>query len=352
VRNDGDIRPDDPAGTRPKVDPESLHAPQPPADLPWAEREDRAESGLENAIERLEEVHVELEPGESQHIGRFQFLLGGLIAVGVIALAAIVIVIVAGRTDQPDTTWSAWHPSGDDPLQQIADHVGATYRLDEGDQLATVTGGPLEVGTDSKVPARVVAGNQVLGGKTALFTLCGDGKSCSITGKPTNERGLLVRREALELALYAMHYTDADQVVVMIPPPAELPTFDRAVFLRRSDLENLLDQPLRDTLPAPTPKPKSVTTSPRISLVDHLTDIYGFQLAEAGDLSVYLQLGSVIEAEAAAKQAMAASGLTSAGGTTATPQSATTPQTAITPQKQPQAQAQHKPKGKSGKSGG
>lgn len=336
-------RPDDPAGTRPKVDPDSLRSPEPAPDLPWAEREDRAESQLEASIERLDEVHVELESGGSEHTNRFQFILGGLIAVGVIAIAAVVIVIVAGRTDQPDTDWSAWRPTGDNPLQQIADHVGAAYRLDEGPQLATVTGGPLEVGTDTKVPARVVAGNQVLDGKTALFTLCGDGVSCSITGKATTERGLLVRREALELALYAMHYTDVDQVVVMIPPPADLPTFDRAVFLRRSDLKAQLSQPLRDTLPPPTPKPKSITTSPSVALVDHLTGVYGFQLAEAGDLSVYLQLGSVIQAEAAAKQAMAAAALSKAGVATTT-----------TPQKQPAThkQPQRQTKGKSGKSGG
>jgi hypothetical protein len=346
VRNQGDQRPDDPAGTRPKVDPDTLHAVEAPADLPWAEREERAEQRLEDSIERLEDVHVEDEDGVSQHIARFQFILGGLIAVGILAVAAIVLVFVAGRTDSPDTTWSAWHPTGDDPLQQIASHVGATYRLDGGQQLATVTGGPLEVGTDSKVPARVLADNQVLDGKTALFTLCGDGASCSITGKATTDRGLLVKREALELALYAMHYTDADQVVVMLPPPADLPTFDRAVFLRRSDLEGLLDQPLRDTLSSPTPKPRSVAHSPGITLVDHLAGVYGFQLAEAGDLSVYLQLGSVLQAEAAAKQAVAAAALGGAGATA--PQAATTPQTSTTPRQQPQ----QKKKGKSGKSGG
>ncbi len=337
MSNDGDTRPYDPAGTRPKVDPESLRAPQPPPDLPWAEREERAESRLEEAIERFDEVHVEQEDGASPHVARFQFILGGLIAIGVLAVAAIVLVIVAGRTDAPDTSWSAWHPSGDDPLAQIAAHVGGTYRLDEGQQVATVTGGPLEVGNDAKVPARVVAGNQVLDGKTVLFTLCGDGKGCSISGSPTVERGLLVRREALELALYAMRYTDADQVVVMVPPPAVLPTFDRAVFLRRSDLKSLLDQPLRDTLPGPTPTPRSITSSPGAELVQHVAGLYGFQLAEAGDLSVYLQLGSVTQAEAAARQALAAAALSSAGMTT-TPQS----QTSTAPQAAPQ---QQKPKG-------
>ncbi len=90
-------RPYDPAGTRPRVDPASLVPAAPPADLPWAEHEERAESRLEHAIERLEEVRVEEEDGASQHVGRFQFILGGLIAVAVLAVAAVALVVVAER---------------------------------------------------------------------------------------------------------------------------------------------------------------------------------------------------------------------------------------------------------------
>jgi hypothetical protein len=325
VRDDAASRPDDPAGTRPKVDPESLRSPQPPPDLPWAEREERAESRLESSIERFDELHVEEESGASEHIGRFQFILGGLIAVGVIAIAAIVIVIVAGRTDQPDANWSAWHPTGDDPLQQIADHVGAGYRLANGSQIASVTGGPLEVGTEPKVAPQLIREDprtrqlELQGGKTALFTLCGAAEDCAIVGKASKPRGLYVRREALELALYAMHYTDVDQVVVTLPPDPSFP-LDRAVYLRRSDVQRELDQPLRATLSSPAPSLGSVTSAPGAGLVDALTGMYAFHVDQTSDLGVIAMLGDLDTAA----QALLSS----------------------------QQQAQQTTKGKSGKSGG
>lgn len=354
----GDHRPYDPAGTRPKVDPESLRAPQPPPDLPWAEREARAESRLEGAIERFDEVRVEEEPGASQHLGRFQFILGGLIAVAVLAVAVIALVIVVGRTDQPDTDWSAWHPSGGDPLQQIADHVGAGYRLGNGAQIASVIGGPLQVdiGGGDKVNARVVRQDPrtqsyaIEDGKTALFTLCGSGDGCTFAGKPSQDRFLLIRREALELALYALHYTDADQVVVTFPTlatdpksGAALAAVPSAVFLRRGDVQDALDRPLRDTLSTRTPSVGAVSRSSGIGLVEGLTAPYAYQLEPAGDLSVLFMLSDL-------RTAIATSTSTSASTPTPAQTTSTTPQTGSTT---PQAPApQGKTKGKSGKPGG
>ena len=53
-----------------------------------------------------------------------------------------------------------------------------------------------------------------------MYTLCGLGAACSIAeGKPTVARGALLRREALELALYTFHYIDGiDSVLVLLPP--------------------------------------------------------------------------------------------------------------------------------------
>ena len=47
------------------------------------------------------------------------------------------------------------------------------------------------------------------------------GDKCSIgTGKPSEERTLLLRREALELALYTFRYAkDVKQVIAILPPP-------------------------------------------------------------------------------------------------------------------------------------
>jgi hypothetical protein len=150
-----------------------------------------------------------------------------------------------------------------------------------------------------------------------------------------------------------MHYTDAEQVVVILPPPDPTSTLDRAIFLRRSDLGPELGQPLRDTLPSPAPKLAAVRRSHDIGLVDQVTGagLYAFQFKQASDLSVFMVLGDI---NAAAQAAQAA---TLAGTTTVTPQTGTTttPQTATTTTPQATTPAQKKPqqaKGRSGKSGG
>jgi hypothetical protein len=343
VSDRGESRPDDPAGTRPKVDPDALRAPQPPRDLPWAEPEDRAESRLEASIARFDEVHVEQEHGTSEHVGRFQFLLGGLIAVGVIAVAAIVIVLVAGRTDQPDTSWSAWRPTGDDPLQQIASHVGATYRLENGDQIAAVTGGPLQIdtGDGSKTSAHVVRQDprtqnlDLEDGKTALFNLCGTARECTFAGTPSGERLLFVRREALELALYALHYTDVDQVVVTFPTLVQARTagatpepVPSAVFIRRDQVQAMLDRPLGDTLSSPTPSIGAVARSTAAGLLQQLPG-YAYKLEPASDLSVLFILSDL-----------------SSAVSSAAPATTTTPQTGAPAPTTPSQ------KGKPGKKGG
>lgn len=356
----GDNRPADPAGTRPKVDPASLRAPQPPQDLPWAEPEPPVDARLEGAIDRLEEVHVQEEPGASQHVARFQFLLGGLIAVGILAVAAIALVVVAGRTDAPDTTWSAWHPSGDDPLQEIADHVGATYRLENGAQIASVIGGPLkiDIGDGSEVNGRVVRQDPrtqsfaLEDGKTALFTLCGTGGNCTFAGTPSADRLLFVRREALELALYALHYTDADQVVVTFPTLAQprtagaaIQTVPSAIFIRRDQVEGMLDRPLRDTLTSPTPSIGAVAQSANAGLLKSLPS-YAYGLEPAGDLSVLVMLSDLSTAVAnAAATSGAAPSQTTPPQTTA-PQ-ATAPQATATPN-HAQPQSAKKAQGKRG----
>ena len=56
--------------------------------------------------------------------------------------------------------------------------------------------------------------------KTAMYILCGDGPNCTINeGKPSDARGKVLRREALELALYTFRYVDdTDSVVAFFPP--------------------------------------------------------------------------------------------------------------------------------------
>ena len=89
-------------------------------------------------------------------------------------------------------------------------------------------------------------------GNTVMYTLCGLGTSCSIAeGKPTIARGQLLRREALELALYSFHYLDGiDSTLVLLPPRADGKAAT-AVFVERSDVRPELGRPLDETLTAP-----------------------------------------------------------------------------------------------------
>ena len=59
-----------------------------------------------------------------------------------------------------------------------------------------------------------------LSGTTAVFNLCGLGSNCAIAGgTPSTDRLLLLRREALELALYTFRYVhNVDNVVSILPP--------------------------------------------------------------------------------------------------------------------------------------
>jgi hypothetical protein len=68
----------------------------------------------------------------------------------------------------------------------------------------------------------------------------------------TMTRGLLVRREALDLALYTFKFApDVDLDRGVMPPPAG--ESSSILYLRKDDLKDQLHQPLHKTLPLDTP---------------------------------------------------------------------------------------------------
>ena len=307
--------PTDPAGTRPKVDRDALlPARIPPADEPPPTD---ADPPTTPAPSLALEPHERREP---PHAARFQFILGALLAVGVVAIIALIYAVGVGGGNSDDglASWSPWRPTADGTqgAQQIADHVGPEYRLAGGDQLALVTGGDLEI---ADLPMRVAmrdseGGVSLVEGDAVLYRLCGLGPKCSIAkGKPSRSRHLLLRREALELSLYSFRYLRGiDQVVVfMPPPPGEDP--NQALFFRRSDVASSLDAPLRTTLPVPPPTVKTVRRAPDAGLVNRLTTrgLFSFSLTQGNqDANVFLVLQPPGPAPAPA-----------AGGTATTPSS-------------------------------
>ena len=151
---------------------------------------------------------------------------------------------------------------------QIADQVQRNYRLPNGDELVNVVAsrntlqdgnlGYLHVryqiirpadGTKDKDSVLVIPDDAI------QYSLCGGGRSCAIPGTASADRGLLVRRMGLELALRTMKFDPSvDNVTVFlgpIPPPAGVDAV--LLMFRRNVIENanpgLLSQPLSKILP-------------------------------------------------------------------------------------------------------
>jgi hypothetical protein len=209
----------------------------------------------------------------SPYRSRFGFLLGALIGIGLATVALLVGVLADPSGSNVPANWSTWKPTASDGFtaaHQIADHVSPKYRLGNGDQLVAVLSGPLEV---ADVPLSVavrtapVGGDiRLLDGKGVMFTLNGLGPHGSIKGgTPSNQRHLLLRREALELALYTFRYVDDVDMVVALLPPAppkkgeaatDGPT--QALFYRPGDLKPELDKPINTTIAPATPRPETI----------------------------------------------------------------------------------------------
>ncbi len=241
-------------------------------------------------------------PGRTHpHTPRFQFLFGALGALGVCAIALVALLLSAPKAT-PAPPWSEWHPAsnGIDPAQQIAEHVAPAYQLDNGKQIVQVTGGPptqngqlLTVGTTAsgQQPAR-------LEGNSVLYRLCGSGTDCSIKeGKPSVERGLLLSREALELALYTFRYVGGvNQVLVTMPPPpppsATAKITNHALMFRAQDFETQLAHPLDETLSPLTPKVSQMDRSSDAPLVGQLTGtrLYDYVIDEVSQGEAVLLL--------------------------------------------------------------
>jgi hypothetical protein len=223
-----------------------------------------------------------------------------------LALAALVgaaigtfVVLVERPAPKPPPAWSAWTPTAQDigaQQQQIAEHVAAQYRMRNGKELVSVL--PRGPGTPDN-PIQAVAFAKTLNptqqsdisalirsDKTAMYILCGDGNNpkCSIKeGKPSKARGAVLRREALELALYTFRYVDGINSVVAFFPPRKGGTAAYAFFFVKDAFKDQLHAPLRRTLPeAKAPRPGGLSPTEQRT-VDALTFPREFLFAVRSD---------------------------------------------------------------------
>lgn len=249
--------------------------------------------------------------------GRFTllyFLLAVVAGAGVGSLA----VLLERGSPAPAPPWSAWQPTGSPErrVAQIADRIPDPYRLPSGNQLATVTyvGSPTVTGPDGttfQVRALAVRPNTsggraeaddidtVNAGGTVMYNLCGLGSACSIPeGKASNERGALLRREALELALYSFKYVDGvDSALVMLPPRPDGQA-STAVFLERSDVRAQLSSPLDETFTASLTPGVDEIAAEELRVIERITRarLYSFSYLQAQDGSPIMVLSPVLSA--------------------------------------------------------
>jgi hypothetical protein len=263
------------------------------------------------------------------HTKKFRAAMVFLAGIGVAAVIGAITVAGGNHSTKPTQAWSNWSPqdSGTLAARDIADHVAPFYRLSAVDQLAVVTVVNLETAAQAAAVAQAQAngtnatgsGLQVavrpsptssavslLSGNTIAYNLCGiGGKNCAIgIGTPSTDRLLLLRREALELALYTFKYVGGVENVVAILPPGHtdqtstlskrLPTSDApaskpvdiAVLFVRQEVQPLLNQPLSNTFPEQFPPAVSqMASAPEAGLVDQITarGLFSEQLQQAQD---------------------------------------------------------------------
>jgi hypothetical protein len=254
-------------------------------------------------------VRGALGPPEEEHRGKFRVAFIALGAILVAAIVGLVVVLAKPTSEEAVAGWSDWHPtdgSDVDQAQEIADFVSANYRLGDGRQLVTVQAEepevqsiPIDFIAIRSTPAGTVyPDNQIpifrdAKSKGIQYLLCGLGEACAIpSGEPSVSRQRLLRREALELALYTFRYIDdKDYVVVFIPPkPGDRPTY--ILFFERHEFDQQLDVPLRQTLPDPLALTVGGITPVESGVIDRLTNphFFAFSYSQLQNQQVVLVL--------------------------------------------------------------
>jgi hypothetical protein len=238
---------------------------------------------------------------------RFRFGVAYLVLAGVVGAAVGTFILLLGRPEKANVEWSTWKPEakGGFRIQEIADHVGRRYRLGDGRQLlVAIPGAPSIADGENRIPVSGVARRAPIVRSRSdfsftslndglMYVLCGGSSPrCSLAGRATDERGRLVRREALELALYTFRYVDGIESILTFMPPAAGSEDTHALFLQKSDLAAQLSRPLTHTLRAKaTLQPGGMDPIEGI-VVDRLTlpRLFRTQPSQAQDGSVILVL--------------------------------------------------------------
>jgi hypothetical protein len=187
-----------------------------------------------------------------------RFMLANLVVVaGFLAVLGLFAYLVS--TGSADKGWSSYKPTGVDvyaKAQNTADHIAPSYKYN-GQPIAVVQAQPL-IYQDTQVdgiaftrqPFRKI-GSAVKqfepADATIAYVMCGGAAKCGLSQVGSQETIPLLRREALELALYTFKYApNVDSVVSLLPPEGST---NGVIYLQRRNLADELSKPLSATLP-------------------------------------------------------------------------------------------------------
>jgi len=256
--------------------------------------------------------------GLSQSHPRRRFRLAYLLLAIVVAGAvAIFLVLESGSSTtttvgpQAEETWGTFQPAGltQDRIQQIALHVSAAYRTPSNHQLVSVSASiPPVYQNDLKITQYILSyddGGQTnyqavpISSNNVLYEMCGLGPRCSIdSGKATSARLRLLRREALELALYTFHYTGVGSVVTFLPPKkGERPQWVFLFLRTQFEQQGILAKPLSAILSEPTPPPAAAIPATEAATIDGITepDLYRFHYTSDQQGGVLLVFDPIVQ---------------------------------------------------------
>jgi hypothetical protein len=247
--------------------------------------------------------------GRGGRLYRFRFLIAygilGLVLGGAAAGFGLMMMSGAGTGGGDGDEWSEWRPTatGEAGVDQIANFVAKRYKLPSGRQLvAVVADEPL---VQNEVPVSNVAidngvqdadGNRyTIHGTDGdyMYVLCGLGQNCSIPeGKASVDRHRLLRREALELALYTFRYVPGVDAIIAFLPPRRGQEPQDLLYFRKNEFEELLDRPLRMTLPSEKPPQPDNLPEDERKTIDELTTrhLFKYEFTQAQDASAILVL--------------------------------------------------------------
>jgi hypothetical protein len=235
------------------------------------------------------------------------YLILGVVFAGAAVTFGMLVMTGAGQGGGGgDDRWSNWKPtaSGAAGVEQIASFVSQRYRLPSGKQLVAVMADkPL---VQQEIPVSTVAieegtkdsvgdPNYTLHdtGGDYMYVLCGLGQNCAIPeGTASVQRHRLLRREALELALYTFRYVSGvDSIIAFLPPPrGQEPT--SVLFFRKPDFKVHLSRPLQETLRGEKPPHMDRIPKSEGRVIDQLTtrNLFKYEFTQGPDASAILVL--------------------------------------------------------------